>query len=206
MSCPPFASCFAGVYTFQLMHVIWGAAGLEPGVTNISVTYIPSITAVSPANISAFGGTALNISGFGFAPMRPTAAATTVPSNSSSSSSVVDPGSLSTATLDHYAVGSAAASLPVAAPGVTGIPLIPWDFTTPAAAQYLAPRNPPTAADVAAAQLVVAATRVWVKGSAAVCMVKAATETWVVCTLQRSTAKLAASNVLQVGALQQLAC
>lgn len=111
-----------------------------------------------------------------------------------------DPGSLTTAVLDHYAV--ATTPLPTAAPWVLGIPLIPWDLTKPSSIQQLAPKNPPSAADAATAGLAVAVTSVQAKGVATRCMVTAASETWVSCKLQRSNTKLQdAYNLLQVAVL-----
>lgn len=205
----------AGVYTFQLMHNTWGAADLEPSVANISITYAPTISAVAPTtNVSSFGGITLNITGFGFAPMiRPAAVPPYQPADSSNSSnssgngngtssssgnsSMAEPGSLTTPVLDHYAVASAA--LPPAASGVLGVPLIPWDLTMPSSVQHLAPHNPPSVTDVAAAGLAVAVTAVQAKGLATSCMVLEATETWLSCRLQRSSSQLKdASNYLQV--------
>lgn len=112
------------------------------------------------------------------------------------SGALSDPGSLTTAVLDHYAV--ATTTLPAAAPGVLGTPLIPWDLTQPASIQYLAPRNP-TIAKVSAAGLVVAVTAVSAKGTGTRCMITAATETWISCKLQRSSPKMSdATNLLQI--------
>eukprot|EP00879_Flechtneria_rotunda_P031560 GHRR01034486.1.p1 GENE.GHRR01034486.1~~GHRR01034486.1.p1 ORF type:complete len:649 (+),score=169.85 GHRR01034486.1:621-2567(+) len=201
----------SGVYTFQLLHNTWGAAGIEPAVPNITITYCPSISSVGPNTpISTYGGIALNITGFGFAPMvtgivntvnTSSADGTTSFNASSDSNSSLSVG-LSAPSLEQYAV--AATPLPSCAPGVVGVPLIPWDLTKPASVQHLAPHNPPTVAHVASAGLVIAETSVQVKGTALPlrCMVTEATETWVACRLQRSSLKLFnTTNNLQVSVL-----
>lgn len=136
------------------------------------------------------------LAGFGFAPMSLTGTSLT----GSGSSPATDPGSLTTAAVDHFAV--ATTPLLTAAPGILGIPLIPWDLTRPSSIQHLAPRNPPTAQDVAAAGLAVAMTSVVAAGTSVRCMVTEATETWISCQLQRSNLRLqTTSNLLQVAVL-----
>jgi hypothetical protein len=158
--------------------------------------------------MSSFGGVILNISGFGFAPMEvlplevsrseydaqlnSTAnnASSVGPSNLSITE---DPGSLTKSTFQHFAV--AATLLPTAAPGVGGIPTLPWDLTQPESVQHLAPRNPPTPETVAAAGLAVPETSVQIinaqsKDVMARCMVLKATTAWVSCQLQRSKSRL----------------
>eukprot|EP00775_Hariotina_reticulata_P007195 gene7195-7409_t len=207
----------AGIYTFQVLHKRWGAAALQPWVADTTITYAPSITSVGPAsNISSYGGVTLNITGFGFAPMEGQLSslsqsefATQVNGTASDGSAGLgivnitsNPGSPTKPALHHYAV--AATLLPTAAPGVVGVPLIPWDMTQPESAQHLAPHDPPTPATAAAAGLAVPEISVQIVSTQsrdvlARCMVLEATTAWVSCQLQRSKARfITGQNILQV--------